>query len=186
MSKEEFTVLLEVIVLVDTDIEFHCSYKSLLHGVVDCFVRLLPYEEDLENELVNNILILKLNKTHQQNNKITVNIATDNNYFNLNIVEFSNEHKKINRTKYYLIDKILQVLENDRIQEGACEEYINALKTKYVSLANVTNKMKKSEKKDSKCISIQSKAMKDLIMSANLPLTEEEIIVRWSKLLSES
>ena len=154
-------------------------------GIVGCFIRLRPREEDLESEFVRNILILKRTMTDQQNNKMTVNISTDNNFFNLNIVEFANEHKQINRKNYYLIDKILQVLENDRIQEGTCEQYINVLKTKYVSLASIINKMK-MESKSSKSTSIQSMAIKDLVMSANLPLTEEEIIIRWSKIICES
>ena len=190
MAKEEFKVLLESVILCDSEIELQCSYKSLLLGVAGCLERLRPNEKDVQNDFMNDVWISHLISIHPPNNKISLNISIDDNFLKIDIIDFLNQHTQINRKKYYLVDKIIQVLENERMQEETCDEYIKTLKTKYISLANIINETKKIGNDDSnissKSAARRSVVIKDLLMSSNLPLTELDIIERWSKMLFKS
>ena len=88
---------------------------------------------------------------------------------------------------YNLIQKIMEALDNERMLDKTCELLIHSLRTKYISLATVFGQMKKSEKKNSiKSISKRQRkvercsSMNDLVLSANLPLTEMDIILHWA------
>ena len=190
MAKKEFKALLESVILSDSEIELQCSYKSLLFGVASCLERLRPYKEDVQTDFINDLWISKLICVHPPNNKISLNISIDENFLKIDIIDVLNRHTQINRKKYYLVDKIIQVLENERMQEETCDEYIRTLTTKYISLANVINETKKignnNSNISSKSVQSRSVVIKDLLLSSNLPLTELDIIDRWSKMLFES
>ena len=104
------------------------------------------------------------------------------------VTESANESKPARN--YHFIRKILEVLKNDRMLDRTCEQYIHALKTKYISLAKVvaqsnkncamSNKFNQKKSTHVDQYSLSSSSMKDLILSSNLPLTEMDIILKWA------
>ena len=107
---------------------------------------------------------------------------------NLSITASTKQNKITNN--YYFIEKIMEVLGNDRMLDKVCDEYIGGLKTKYISIAKVFSIIRKSNNKGtwasivSKSNKVDYSSMSELLLASNLPLTEMDIILNWAEQIS--
>jgi hypothetical protein len=185
MKYDDFKLVLEAIVLGNVQLEFQCSYKEVLLSVVDCFEQIKPIKEDVLCYPLNDTWISTMNRSTKSNNKIKISIIPNGASKEMVVTESTRDNKPAKN--YHFIRKILEILGNDRMLDKACEQYIHALKTKYISLAKVVAQMNKNctmtksfHHKKSRKMEQYSSSLNSLILSANLPLTEMEIILQWT------
>ena len=189
MKTEDFGILLTALVLGYAEIEFQCVYKELLLSVVQCFAQIRPLKEETSCIYSNETWLSRLNTGQDINNKINVGIKASGSSIEIAIIDLSKQCKS--PKTYQMTQKIMKTLENNRMLDAVCEEYIYVMKTKYLSLAKVfvqinpsnekhsdSNSKLKTRKNDSACL------MNDLLISNNLPLTEMDIILHWADRLS--
>ena len=89
------------------------------------------------------------------------------------------------------MEKVLEVLCNERLADEVCENHIHALKSKYISIVKIYSRQKNLRKTKDKLSSMMFKTkncrkhtLNNLLFSANLPLTEMSVILQWADELS--
>ena len=131
------------------------------------------------------------NETSKSNNKITVSIVlTDDSHIKLSIGYF--EKSTTTETKCHFVEKVLEVLCNERLADEVCENHIRAFKSKYISIAKVYSRQKNLRKTKEKISSLIFKTkscrkatLNNLLSSANLPLTEISVVLQWAEEIFE-
>ena len=188
---DDFRNIIEAIVQGQPRIEFRSDNENVIISVLDRLTRIKPVSKEYSCNRIDGSWTSTLNGTSKSNNKIAVSIAlNEDSYLKLSI-GYSEKSTSI-ETKCHFVDKVLEVLCNERLADEVCENHISALKHKYISIAKVYSRQKNLRKTKDKLSSIMFKTkncrkhiLNNLLFSANLPLTEMNVISQWADELSE-
>ena len=191
MKYDDFKVVLEAMVLGDVELEFQSSYKEVLLSVVHCFEQIKPIKGEVLYYPLNDVWISTTNRGPKSNNKVKMSVIPNGASMEIAITESTSDNKP--SKNYHFIRKILEILGNNRMLDNTCDQYIHALKTKYISLAKVVAQMNKNSvmtnsfhQKKTRKVDQYSSSLHGLILSSNLPLTEMEIIFKWTDQLKSA
>ena len=188
---DDFRNIIEAIVQAQPRIEFRSDNKNVIIGVLDRLTNMQPFRKEHSCNRVDGSWTSTLNGTSKSNNKIAVSIAlNEDSYLKLSIGY--SEKSTSTETKCHFVEKVLELLCNERLADEVCENHIHALKSKYISIAKVYSRKKNLRKTKDKLSSIMFKTkncrkhiLNNLLFSANLPLTEMNVISQWADELSE-
>ena len=188
---DDFRNIIEAIIQGQPRIEFRSDNENVIISVLDRLTRIKPVSKEYSCNRIDGSWTSTLNGTSKSNNKIAVSIAlNEDSYLKLSI-GYSEKSTSI-ETKCHFVDKVLEVLCNERLADEVCENHISALKHKYISIAKVYSRQKNLRKTKDKLSSIMFKTkncrkhiLNNLLFSANLPLTEMNVISQWADELSE-
>ena len=188
---DDFRNIIEAIVQGQPRIEFRSDNENVIISVLDRLTRIKPVSKEHSCNRIDGSWTSTLNETSKSNNKISVSIdSNEDSYIKLSIGY--SEKLTSTETKCHLVEKVLEILCNERLADEVCENHIHALKSKYISIAKVYSRKKNLRKTKDKLSSMVFKTkncrkhtLNNLLFSANLPLTEMNVILQWADELSE-
>ena len=188
---DDFRNIIEAIVQGQPRIEFRSDNENVIISVLDRLTRIKPVSKEYSCNRIDGSWTSTLNETSKSNNKISVSIdSNEDSYIKLSIGY--SEKSTSTETKCHLVEKVLEILCNERLADEVCENHIHALKSKYISIAKVYSRKKNLRKTKDKLSSMVFKTkncrkhtLNNLLFSANLPLTEMNVILQWADELSE-
>ena len=188
---DDFRNIIEAIVQGQPRIEFRSDNENVIISVLDRLTRIKPVSKEYSCNRIDGSWTSTLNETSKSNNKISVSIdSNEDSYIKLSIGY--SEKLTSTETKCHLVEKVLEILCNERLADEVCENHIHALKSKYISIAKVYSRKKNLRKTKDKLSSMVFKTkncrkhtLNNLLFSANLPLTEMNVILQWADELSE-
>ena len=188
---DDFRNIIEAIVQGQPRIEFRSDNENVIISVLDRLTRIKPVSKEYSCNRIDGSWTSTLNETSKSNNKISVSIdSNEDSYIKLSIGY--SEKSTSTETKCHFVEKVLEILCNERLADEVCENHIHALKSKYISIAKVYSRKKNLRKTKDKLSSMVFKTkncrkhtLNNLLFSANLPLTEMNVILQWADELSE-
>ena len=188
---DDFRNIIEAIVLGQPQIEFRSDNRNVIICVLEKLTNLQPVRKEYSCKRIEGSWRSTLNETSKSNNKISVSIdSNEDSYIKLSIGY--SEKSTSTETKCHFVEKVLEILCNERLADEVCENHIRALKSKYISIAKVYSRKKNLRKTKDKLSSMVFKTkncrkhtLNNLLLSANLPLTEMNVILQWADELSE-
>ena len=188
---DDFRNIIEAVVQGQPRIEFGSDNKNVMICVLERLTNLQPVRKEHSCNRVDGSWTSILNGTFKSNNKIIVSVdLCEDSGIKLSIGY--SEKPLFRETKCDFVEKVLEVLSNERLADEVCENHIHALKSKYISIAKVYYRQKNLRKTKDKISSIMFKTkscrkatLNNLLFSANLPLTEMNVICHWAEQLSE-
>ena len=188
---DDFRNIIEAIIQGQPRIEFRSDNENVIISVLDRLTRIKPVSKEYSCNRIDGSWTSTLNETSKSNNKISVSIdSNEDSYIKLSIGY--SEKSTSTETKCHFVEKVLEILCNERLADEVCENHIHALKSKYISIAKVYSRKKNLRKTKDKLSSMVFKTkncrkhtLNNLLFSANLPLTEMNVILQWADELSE-
>ena len=191
---DDFRNIIEAVVQGQPRIEFGSDNKNVMICVLERLTNLQPVRKEHSCNRVDGSWTSILNGTFKSNNKIIVSVdLCEDSGIKLSI---GYSEKPLSReTKCDFVEKVLEVLSNERLADEVCENHIHALKSKYLSVAKVYSQQNQQKNfcnaKDKissfvfKSKSRRKSTLNNLLCSANLPLTEMSVISRWADQIIE-
>ena len=191
---DDFRNIIEAIVLGQPQIEFRSDNRNVIICVLERLTNLQPVRKEYSCKRIEGSWRSTLNETSKSNNKINVSIdSCEDSCIKLSIGY--SETPPSRETKCDMVEKVLEILSNERLADEVCENSIHALKSKYLSVAKVYSQQNQQKNfcnaKDKisslvfKTKSRRKSILTNLLCSANLPLTEMSVISRWADQITE-
>ena len=191
---DDFRNIIEAIVLGQPQIEFRSDNRNVIICVLERLTNLQPVRKEYSCKRIEGSWRSTLNETSKSNNKINVSIdSCEDSCIKLSIGY--SETPPSRETKCDMVEKVLEILSNERLADEVCENSIHALKSKYLSVAKVYSQQNQQKNfcnaRDKisslvfKTKSRRKSTLNNLLCSANLPLTEMGVISRWSDQITE-